>query len=117
MLLHVNLIRARTHLDSSVHVKVEQRGAVIAAVPLEEGVQLAQVLQLGVAVEQQRGVIGGCPPLQQTGSSIPNGLKLLQAGGDAAGGSKLKDLPAAGLHASDSTLLCELCLPNSEGGS
>lgn len=73
MLSDVTAVRVKTRLDSSVHVKVEQRGAVIAAVPLEKRVQLAQVLQLGVAVEQQSGVVRGCAPLQQAGSPCLNG--------------------------------------------
>lgn len=47
-----------THLYGCLHVKVEGGGGVRAPTTPQEAVQLVHILQLGVAVEQQCGVVG-----------------------------------------------------------
>jgi hypothetical protein len=46
-----------TNLDSGVDIEIESRRAAVRAAAMEEHVQLGDVLQLGVAVEQQRRVV------------------------------------------------------------
>ena len=45
------------YLDSCLHVKVERGGGVGSPTAPQELVQLVHVLQLGVAVEKQSGVV------------------------------------------------------------
>ena len=49
--------RTTEYLDSRLHVKVEGGGAVGGPTAPQELVQLVHILQLGVAVQQQSGVV------------------------------------------------------------
>ena len=70
-----------THLDSSLHIKVEGGCAVCGSAASQELVQLVHILQLGVAVQQQCRVVGRRLTLQHPGESDPgSGLKAAAPG-------------------------------------
>ena len=59
-LLHCEMRQGEgSHFDSRLHIKFEEGRGSMAVASLQELVQLVDVLQLGVAVEQQGGVVCG----------------------------------------------------------
>lgn len=54
-----------THFDGGLHIKGERGCPLGGAGAAQKGVQFGYVLQLCVAIQQQRRVIRACPPLQR----------------------------------------------------